>query len=135
MAVPMNTAIAPATFQFETLPVRVIEWKGETWFVATDVAKALGYGTAKDMTRLLDEDEKGGHEVPTPGGPQSMLVISESGLFHAIFKSRSAAAVRLRRWVTGKVLPAIRRTGGYVAPSALPPEPPTITIPMAECVE
>lgn len=90
-----NAMLAPATFQFDVLPVRVIERNGEAWFVATDIANALGYRDAANMIRLLDGDEKGTHEVSTPGGPQSVTTITESGLYHAIFKSRSEVAARL----------------------------------------
>ena len=61
---------------------------GEPWFVAADVAKILGYRSAPDMTRRLDEDEKGYAEVRTPGGPQQMAVITEAGLYSAIFGSQ-----------------------------------------------
>lgn len=93
----------------------VTDESGEPLFVASDVAKALGYGCAKDMTRRLDDDEKGGRSVPTPGGNQTMTVITESGLYSAILGSKLPAAREFKRWVTHEVLPAIRRTGGYMA--------------------
>lgn len=103
----------PITFHFTQTPVRIVDRNGEPWFVASDVAAILGYATAKDMTRNLDDDEKGGQNVPTLGGEQEMTVISESGLYHAIFVSRREEAQAFRRWVTSEVLPAIRRTGSY----------------------
>lgn len=93
----------------------VTDESGEPLFVASDVAKALGYGCAKDMTRRLDDDEKGGRSVPTPGGNQTMTVITESGLYSAILGSKLPAAREFKRWVTHEVLPAIRRNGGYMA--------------------
>ena len=42
-----------------------------------------------------------------------MRLISESGLYALIFKSRKPEAKTFRKWVTSEVLPAIRRTGGY----------------------
>lgn len=83
------------------------------WFVAKDVAAALEYRTADDMTRYLDDDEIIKCPVQTQGGMQEMIVISESGLYHAIFQSRKEAAKAFRRWVTSEVLPQIRRAGGY----------------------
>ncbi|GAB1254523.1 BRO-N domain-containing protein [Desulfovibrio falkowii] len=56
--------------------VRVIEREGQPWFVASDVAKSLGYRDAAAMTRMLDEDEKGTHIVCTLGGKQEVTVIS-----------------------------------------------------------
>lgn len=109
------------TFDFDTIPVRVVQRDGAPWWIAADLARLLGYGSTKDMTRILDDDEKGVHIVPplysgnTPsGGPQEMTIISESGLFAAILKSRKPEARAFRRWVTGTVLPALRRTGRFV---------------------
>lgn len=83
-------------------------------FLASDVAKGLGYKDATHMTRSLDDDEKGLQIVETPGGNQKMVVITESGFYHAALKSRVEKAKDFRKWVTNKVLPQIRRTGGYV---------------------
>ncbi len=114
--------LIPFTFQRHT--IRVVEQGGQPWFVAKDVAAILEYRDAEKITRLLDEDEKGTHIVGTPGGPQEMAILSESGLYHAIFLSRKPQAAAFRRWVTAEVLPAIRRTGGYGRPA----EPEKLTI-------
>ena len=100
-------------FKFEAREVRTLLIDDQPWFVATDVAGALDYLTAKDMTRNLDEDEKGRQIVPTLGGEQEMLVINESGLYSAILRSRKAEAKRFKKWVTAEVLPAIRKHGSY----------------------
>lgn len=102
------------TFNFNSITVRTItDSEGNPWFVAADVASILDYRTAKDMTRNLDDDEKGGQIVPTPGGDQEMTVINESGLYSAILKSRKPEAKAFRKWVTSDVLPSIRKTGSY----------------------
>jgi prophage antirepressor-like protein len=45
-------------FNFENRNVRtVVDEKGRLWFVAKDVAEALGYGATNAMTKRLDEDE------------------------------------------------------------------------------
>lgn len=107
------------TFRFtDTLILRGFLRDGEPWFVAQDVAAALDYSVAKDMTRNLDDDEKGGQIVPTLGGDQEMTVINESGLYSAILKSRKPEAKAFKKWVTSEVLPSIRKTGSYTAPSA-----------------
>lgn len=87
---------------------------GEPWFVASDIAKALGYGDATHMTRRLDDDEKGLRLVETHGGQQQMTVITEAGMYSAILGSKVDGAKRFKRWVTHDVLPAIRRDGGYM---------------------
>lgn len=95
--------------------VRALSVDGEPWFVATDVAKALGYRMASDMTRRLDEDEKGTRSMRTPGGEQELSVISEAGLYNAVLGSKVPGAREFKRWVTHDVLPALRRDGAYVA--------------------
>lgn len=113
-------------FEFEGNSFRALADGDEVMFVASDIAKLLGYGNAKDMARNLDSDEKGMHQVPTLGGLQKMTVLTESGLYRAIL-NREAAYVknpeakafvkRFQRWVTHEVLPQIRRTGGYIPTS------------------
>lgn len=120
----------PMEFSFSGAVVRVVLVEGEPWWVASDVAQALQYGEAKDMTRNLDEDEKGRQIVPTLGGAQEMLVINESGLYSAILRSRKASAKRFKKWVTAEVLPSIRRHGAYIMPPA-PTEPDEAPAPMA----
>lgn len=106
----------PAVFQFRSAQVRTIDRKGQIWFVANDVARALGYRDADKMVRWLDNDEMGTHIVGTLGGDQTVTIISESGLYHAMLKSRKPEAKPFRRWVTEDVLPQIRRTGSYASP-------------------
>jgi len=106
-------------FTFEAAEVRTLTIDGEVWFVAADVATVLGYRMASDMTRNLDEDEKGTQILRTPGGEQSFTVITEPGLYEAILRSRIPQAQAFKRWVKHDVLPAIRRTGSYNAPAAM----------------
>lgn len=100
-------------FRFEAREVRTLLINDLPWFVAADVAASLGYPAAPQMTRNLDDDEKGMQNVHTPGGDQEMLVINESGLYSAILRSRKAEAKRFKKWVTAEVLPAIRKHGRY----------------------
>lgn len=95
--------------------VRVIARDNEPWFVAGDIASILNYRSSNDMTRILDEDEKGTHYVSTPGGKQHMTIINESGLYSCILKSTKPQAKLFRKWVTSEVLPSIRKNGGYIA--------------------
>lgn len=122
----MNTEIQP--FEFEHNHVRALADGDEVLFVATDIAKILGYGSAKDMARNLDSDEKGMHQVPTPrGGVQNMTVITESGLYRAILNrelgyldgEKKEFVKRFQRWVTHEVLPTIRKHGIYATESTI----------------
>lgn len=123
-------------FTFRTTEVRTVERDGQAWFVASDIAKALEYAEAKDMTRWLDADEADRHIVPirSENGVEQdreVTIINESGLYHALFKSRKKEAQDFRKWVTSEVLPAIRKTGSYTAtPYA---QNPTDTLTVEQC--
>ena len=105
----MNASITP--FSFDGFAIRALTIDGEPWFVAADVCEVLTVAT--EQTRRLDDDEKGLRTMQTPGGPQQMLVINESGLYSLILTSRKPEAKRFKKWVTSEVLPSIRKTGSY----------------------
>lgn len=113
----MSQEIVPQVFEnSEFGAIRAMhDEDGEPCFVASDIAKALGYRDAEKMTRRLDDDEKGTRSVGTPGGEQQMTVITEAGMYSAILGSKVEGAKRFKRWVTHEVLPALRRDGAYVA--------------------
>ncbi len=107
----MNNSVQ--SFNFNQNQIQVINKDGEAWFIASEIAAMFGYRDAANLTRILDDDEKGTHNVSTLGGKQDVSVINESGFYHAAFKSRKAEVKPFRKWVTAEVLPAIRKTGGY----------------------
>jgi BRO family, N-terminal domain len=98
---------------FQNQRVRTIAKDGETWFFAADVCEVLGHTNPRKAIDRQDPDEKGVSSSYTLGGTQTMNVINESGLYALVFSSRKSEARNFRRWVTGEVLPAIRRTGSY----------------------
>lgn len=107
---------------FHGQAVRVItDEHGDPWFVAADVARILGYRMASDMTRRLDDEDRGTRSVRTPSGDQDMTVITEPGLYVAVLGSQIPQAREFKRWVTTDVLPSIRRTGSYGAPALTGP--------------
>ena len=94
--------------------IRTIEADGAPWFVGRDVAAALGYQNPQRAIRdHVDEEDKGVTEMVTPGGRQAVPIINESGLYSLIMSSKLPGAKRFKRWVTGEVLPSIRRSGLY----------------------
>jgi prophage antirepressor-like protein len=106
--------------------VRAVKDKGEVFFYAKDVAKALGYKRPKDAVRthVWEEDKytlkdlEGGGAAGTPFNSQPNTVfISEQGLYQLIFGSELERAKEFRRWVFKEVLPSIRKTGTYTAPN------------------
>ncbi|MEO5690110.1 MAG: BRO family protein [Burkholderiaceae bacterium] len=103
------------TFDFAPgLQLRSITKDGESWFVCTDVCKALYTTNTSQAVAGLDADEKGFTVISTPGGNQKVLAVNESGLYSLIIRSRKAEAKPFRRWVTGTVIPSIRKDGIYI---------------------
>lgn len=92
---------------------RVIDRGGEPWFVLADVCKRLEIVQTAAAARILDEDEKDVFSMHTLGGVQTVTIISESGLYSLILRSRKESAKKFRKWVTAEVLPSIRKSGRY----------------------
>lgn len=112
-----SNALIPTIFKSDTIGCNlraVQDEKGEPWFVATDVAKALGYRDAPNMARRIDPEDVHYSKLSTPGGNQKLIVINESGLYAAIFGSSKKEAKAFKRFVTSEVLPSIRKHGGYM---------------------
>ena len=95
--------------------LRAVVEDGEPWFSAKDVCAGLDID--KTAASRLDDDEKALRKVQTPGGMQNVVFVNEAGLYTLIMKSRKPEAKAFKRWVTHEVLPAIRKTGGYMVAS------------------
>ena len=97
----------------EDAKLRVAMIDGDPWFVAADVAAMLGYRDAANAVRLLKDREKGTHRVSTVRGLQEVVIISEPGFYRLVMRSNRPEADAFQTWVTGEVLPQIRKTGAY----------------------
>jgi prophage antirepressor-like protein len=107
------TAIVPHIFEDNL--VRSIMRDDEPWFVGRDVCHVLGIVKHHQALERLDDDERGTCIVGTPGGEQTMTIVSEPGIFRLIFTSRKPEAERFKRWLAHEVLPKLRRDGHYGA--------------------
>eukprot|EP00831_Metopus_contortus_P045369 TRINITY_DN36359_c0_g1_i1.p1 TRINITY_DN36359_c0_g1~~TRINITY_DN36359_c0_g1_i1.p1 ORF type:complete len:181 (-),score=28.52 TRINITY_DN36359_c0_g1_i1:20-562(-) len=105
-------------FNFGEKAISIIDRNGEAWFIAKDVCEVLGLANTSKAVDNLDQDEKGITNSYTHGGNQDVLIINESGFYKLVFRSRKAIAEKFTKWVTSKVLPAIRKQGGYISSSA-----------------
>lgn len=103
----------------ENVNVRTQVIKGEPWFVAKDVARALNItwsGHTLDtipnlwtqMVKLTINGSDGG-----VSDIRRMTLINEAAVYKLAFRSNKPEADRFVNWVTGTVLPSIRRTGSY----------------------
>lgn len=102
--------------------IRTIMIDNKPWFVAKDVAEALGYEKTRNAVQVhVDPADKntaliqGGN---TRGNPNK-VIINESGLYSLILSSKIPSARKFQRWVTSEVLPTIRKTGAYMTPETL----------------
>lgn len=100
--------------------VRVISLNDGPWFVAKDVADILEYQNgSRDINRHVDEEDRCKDMISDGKQLKETILINESGLYSLILSSKLPNAKRFKRWVTGEVLPAIRRHGAYMTEEAL----------------
>lgn len=104
-------------------PVRTVEIDGTPWLVGKDVAVALGYkNPTKAIIAHVDDEDKRLEMLPQeaeaqngtlPSGSTKTALINESGLYSLILSSKMPKAKAFKHWVTGEVLPALRKNGVY----------------------
>ena len=95
--------------QFGTIRTVVID--GEPWFVAKDVCDILGVQNVTQSMQQLEDFERSMFNIGRQGNAN---IISESGFYALVLRSRKPIAKPFRLWVTQEVLPQIRKTGGYI---------------------
>lgn len=110
----MTNTNTPTLFDFNGHNIRVVDLDGTPWFVAADVCKALGIKNARHavMENVASNDVKRQAIAGQRGRP--MLVVTEAGVYDLVMQSRKPEAQSFKQWVTGTVLPAIRKDGGYI---------------------
>ena len=115
----MNTEIA--NYDFHGNSVRVLTDQDDApWFIAKDICDVLGTDT-KDLRAILDADEIANLdsiEVHHTAG-RAPLIVSESGFYKLVMRSRKPVAKEFQRWVTRDVLPSIRKHGAYMTPDTI----------------
>lgn len=93
--------------------IRTIEEEGKVLFCANDVAKALGYTNpnkaVNDHCRAITKCS-----TPISGKMQEINFIPEGDVYRLITHSKLPSAEKFESWVFDEVLPAIRKTGGYI---------------------
>lgn len=110
----MNNKIQQFDFKGASLRTLTDE-AGEPWFVLKDCMSILDLGNPTETVKMFDEDEFSTAEViDSIGRRQQAYIISEPGLYRLVMRSRKPEAKEFQRWVTHEVLPAIRKTGGYI---------------------
>ena len=101
---------------------------GEPWFLAGDVCRVLGIKDSAKAVRDIEQKYKNAGishtissrtSIQTSAGKREAVIINEQTLYELIFNSRKQKAVLFRAWVTGEVLPSIRKHGFYRAEGKL----------------
>lgn len=111
--------------------VRAINKDGELWFVAADICGCIGT-PLKDLPKFLGREEYRPilDTIDTlddkTGIRRYSQIVSESGLYSLILKSRKEETKEFKKWVTHKMIPAIRKKESYSLPSGQAPSQPPL---------
>lgn len=118
---PINGGSAAVElFSYADAHLRVVVIDGEPWFVLADLCKVLGISDVSIVRRRLDDALCQTHPISDSlGRTQQATLVSEAGMYEVVIRSDKPEAVAFRRWITGEVLPQIRRTGSYGQTPAL----------------
>lgn len=96
--------------------VRTVTKDDEVLFCLGDLCRILEL-TAKGVKQRLADEVISNYPIPdTLGRIQNTIFVNEDGLYDVILDSRKENARKFRKWVTGEVLPSIRKTGSYGMP-------------------
>ena len=101
--------------------IRTLEIDGAPWFVGKDVADALAYKNgSRDINRHVDAEDRQNYRNGTfEISPRGVKIINESGLYSLILSSKLPSAKKFKRWITGTVIPSIRKHGAYITDGVL----------------
>lgn len=104
----------------------LVDALGSPWFCCTDVARAVGYKDPRTAVKdwmherqNINEISWGGKYPPSDlqalfgNSWTSTALINEPMLYKFLMRSRAPKADAFVEWVTGTVLPSIRKTGAY----------------------
>lgn len=114
----MSTEILP--FQYADATVRTVIIDGDPWFVLADLCAVLDLANVGNVAARLDEVNVRQADVQNARGQmRQTIIVNEPGMYEVVIRSDKPGAVAFRRWLTGEVLPTIRKTGGaYIAPGS-----------------
>lgn len=110
-------------FNFDGYQIRTMVRDNEPWFVATEVASALGYQNVHkaiiDHCKYL-EVLKPNVALGLTTSPRGIGLVPESDVYRLTMKSRLESATRFQDWVMEEVLPTIRKSGTYAVQEQIP---------------
>lgn len=100
--------------------IRTVTEDGKIFFVASDIATALGYSNSRDAVRVhIDKEDLSDVVIHDGSQNRHMTATNESGLYSLVISSKLESAKRFKHWVTSEVLPSIRKHGAYMTDNIL----------------
>lgn len=114
----MSTAVE--LFEFHGQPVRFMMIDGEPHPVLADLCRVLELTNPSMVAQRIDQAALSHADIRSGGQMRRVAVVNESGMYEVIFRSDKPEAVEFRRFVTGTVLPQIRKTGQYAMAAVVP---------------
>jgi len=105
-------------FNYNGNNVRTIIKDNKIWFCGKDIASILGYVIP---SKAINTHCKGVSkmEIPTNGGKQKMLFISEGDIYRLIINSQLPEAEKFEKWIFDEVIPSIRKHGMYATENTI----------------
>ena len=122
MSTLANTNNNLSTFYFGDNAIRVVVQDEDLWFVLDDICSALNLTNPSVSVKALDEDERSKFNLGRQG---NVNIVNESGMYTLILRCRDAVNKgsvphQFRKWITGEVIPSIRKNGEYKHPVGHP---------------
>lgn len=100
------------SYLFKNKPLRTFFANdGSILFMLVDICQTLSIANASDTLKQLDDDDKVTLAFSEGGVPRNF--VTESGFYSLVLRSNKPLAKPFQKWVTGEVLPAIRKSGSY----------------------
>lgn len=108
-----TNTLPTVAYAFDGNEIRTVFFNDDPWFIAKDVAEALGY---TDTDQAIRKHCKAAITSPveSTGQMRHMRIIPERDVYRLIFNSRRQSAARFEDWVVTEVLPSIRKRGMYI---------------------
>lgn len=111
-------------FEFGDASITAFSRDGEAWFVASEVATALGYTNTRDAIakHCKAAENCNSRDLRLLGipcsSPRGLSIIPERDLYRLIMRSKLKAAEAFEEKVVSEILPSIRKHGGYMVADA-----------------
>lgn len=107
------------SLHFDRSDVRMLMLNGVPWWVLIDVCAVLEIQNASRAAQRLEDYQKGITTTYTLGGPQSLLIVNEPGIYALTLSSRKPEAKLFAKWLFTEVIPSIRQFGTFPPPQAV----------------